>query len=102
MQPIGDARNYKPSAVSGFEPAGSIAESAFLRINHDGFACQRVERRKVYNGLADLLAVSPDVLDRRRADRAWNSRQAFDPGKVIRHGEFNDIIPLFPRSGSHQ
>src|SRR5215471_706604 len=102
MQSICDARYYKPSAVSGFEPACSVAKPAFFRVDDDRRACRHIERRDVHDGLADLLAVGADVLNRSRSDRARNSRQTFYSGEVPRHGKFNYVVPLISGSDREQ
>jgi hypothetical protein len=75
------------------EAAGAIGEVALLGRQVDDLAAAAVQRPDRDDGVAHLLAVGADVLDRRRPDRAGNAREALDPGQALGDRVRDEPVP---------
>ena len=84
------------------EQAGPVAEAALAAAHRDDGACRPVEHRHRRDRRRYLLAVGADVLDRRRARQARDSRQALDPGELLRDRPLDEAIPVLASGDGDQ
>src|SRR4051794_16181915 len=75
-------REDDPAAGRALEDAGAVGEAAGGGVERLDRVALTVEHADGPDRLGDVLAVGADVLDRGRADRARDARQALDPGEA--------------------
>ena len=83
-QPEHHRRDHEPPAPFPLEETVAIAERASIAIEFDASRPSPVRPRAALEALAHFEPVRADVLDRRRAHRARNQREVFEPGHALR------------------
>src|SRR4029079_16293813 len=79
------------------EAAVAITEAAFLGVERVHLKARAIEQADRGDHLRDLLAVRPDVLDRRRADQSGNPRQALDAREIALDRVRAQLVPRLAR-----
>ena len=90
-------REHDPAPGVALERARAVGEAAVGGRELGDLAGRAVERAHGRDRLGDLLAVGADVLDRRRADRAGDARQALDAREPLGDAARHERLPLLPR-----
>ena len=87
-------REHHPAAGGALEGARAVREAAVLRAELlEGLALAVVDRDR-RDRLGHVLPVGADVLDRRRAGRPRDPRQALDPRQAVLDAPGHDGVPL--------
>ena len=84
---------HDPAPRRALEAARAVREPALRGRELDQGARRAVVGADRGDRLGDLLAVGPDVLDRRRADRARDPGQALDPGAARGDAAGDERVP---------
>ena len=90
-------REHDPAAGGALERARAIGEAAGVGgqlLDHVALAVEHAHR---HDRLGHLLPVGADVLDRRRADRAGDARQALHAREPLGHAARHEPLPLLAR-----
>jgi hypothetical protein len=93
-------KHHEPVVAS--EPAGSVPKAAFGVRKRLYSACRTVVGANRPDRLGDLLAISADVLHRRRTDGTRNSGQRLDTHPAFSHRQRDDVVPRLAGGGRHQ
>ncbi len=91
-QAVGDAQHDVPGGVA-LEGARAVGERARLGRQVPELAVRAVPHPDARDRLGDVLAVGADVLDRRRADRAGDAREALDAGATAGDAALHERVP---------
>src|SRR5665213_1088525 len=81
---LGQMQNHRSdieaAAVRSFEPAVSVAEAAIAASQRQEVTFLGIKSLNCSQSLGNFLAVSADILDRRRAGRAGNQAKRLNTG----------------------
>ena len=83
------------------EARRAVAEAALPRGHHDHIPGDPVVRADPRDGVGDLLAVGPDVLDGGRTREARDARERLDARPLLGDGARDEVVPRFAGSDAH-
>ncbi|CAG7029739.1 hypothetical protein PICSAR164_04529 [Mycobacterium avium subsp. paratuberculosis] len=95
-------RDFEPVVGAPFEHAGAVTEFQLGAGHPAHLPAAAVQHPDPGEGVGDLGAVRPDVLDRGGPGRAGDAGQAFQPAQAVLDGGEHDVVPHRPRLGAHQ
>ena len=102
-QPELEGRGEHHEALGiALEPAGAVAEAAVGGCPRADAAQLPVPGAHPGHGLADLLPVGADVLDRSGAGGPGDAGESLDPDPAALHGGGDDVVPRLARPDLHE